>query len=111
MEIKTCRIETDEDNAEAVVSAIPALCRLKNTLMETAAVVSALGPPAVGDDQYVPVADVLDAIREALTPVETAVLATVLLSTLGMCKVQEQEDIGCDPYKDTTFFSTMRTAG
>ena len=111
MEIKTCRIETEEGNVEAVANAIPALCRLKNTLMETAAVVSAWDPAAVGDDQYVPVADVLDAIREALTPIETAVLATVLLSTLGMCKVQEQEDTGCEPYKDTTFFPTMRTAG
>ena len=111
MEIKTCRIETDEGNAEAVVAAIPALCRLKNTLMETAAVVREWDPAAVGDDQYVPVADVLDAIRESLTPGETAVLATVLLSTLGMCNVQGREDAECEPSKDTTFFPTMCTAG
>ena len=111
MEIKTCRIETDEGNAEAVVSAIPALCRLKDALMQTAVLVDAWDPAAAGDDQNVPVADVLDAIRGALTPGETAVLATVLISALGICKAQEQEDIGCEPYKDTTFFSTMRTAG
>ena len=111
MEIKTCRIETDEGNAEAVAAAIPALCRLKNTLMETAALVSAGDPAAGGDDQYVPMGGVLDAIRGALTPGETAVLATVLISALGMRGALEQRVDGCEPPKDTTFFPTMRTAG
>ena len=74
MEIKTCRIETDEGNAEAVANAIPALCQLKDALMQTAAIVSAWDPSTAGDDQYVPLADVLDAIRGALTPGETAIL-------------------------------------
>ena len=111
MEIKTCRIETDEGNAEAVAAAIPALCRLKNALMETAALVSAGDPATGGDDQYVSVADVIDAIREALTPGETAVLATVLISALGMRGALEQRVDGCEPPKDTIFFPTMRTAG
>lgn len=111
MEIKTCRIETDEGNAEAVANAIPALCRLKDALMQTAALVSAGDPAAGGDDQYVPMGGVLDAIREALTPGETAVLATVLLSTLGMRGALEQKVEGGRPPEGTTFFSTMRTAG
>ena len=111
MEIKTCRIETDEGNAEAVANAIPALCRLKDALMQTVALVDAWDPAAAGDDQNVPVADVLDAIRGALTPGETAVLATVLISALGMRGALEQKVDGGRPPEGTTFFSTMRTAG
>ena len=110
MEIKTCLIETDEGNAEAVANAIPALCRLKDALMQTASIVYS-PDPNVGGDGFVPVTEVLDAIRGALTPGEIAILATALLSALGMGKVLAQDDGEDKVPEGTTLFSTMRTAG
>lgn len=107
MEIKTCRIETEGDNAEAIVAAIPALCHLKDVLIRTAAVLAGLDPKA-GGDQYVPVYDVIDAVRGALTPSETTVLTTSLLSVLGIGYERVEEEEGDVPPEGTVFFSTVR---